>query len=176
MRRKNKSWGRVWSNADHGDGEVDYIGGVTKIFNKIAVSNYYFFDKSSEMISHLFHKFAGKAYKFVKIYFQALAGSRAEETCWFDETVVGSEDFQGALVTPGSETLKASPHFCLCDLCILNCSCKLFRKCQVNVKQLKSTLLWLQMLKTLDKNDDIQKNNDDFVIPDTIFAIPAISI
>ena len=31
------------------------------------------------------------------------------------------------------------------------------------------------MLKTLDQNDDIQKNNNDFIAPGTICAIAASS-
>ena len=59
------------------------------------------------MIPCLSDKFAGKAYKFVEIDSQALAESRAEETLQCYDTVVGSEDFQVALFTPGSETFKA---------------------------------------------------------------------
>ena len=31
------------------------------------------------------------------------------------------------------------------------------------------------MLKTLDQNDEVQKNNNDFVVPGTICAIAALS-
>ena len=60
--------------------QVCFECGVTKIFIKRAVSNDYFFDKSSEMISCLSGKFAGKGCKFVEIDSQALVVSRAEET------------------------------------------------------------------------------------------------
>ena len=69
---------------------------------------------------------------------------------------------------------KHLPHLCLCDLCVLNHgSCKLFKEYEVIIKQLKSTLLRSQMLKTLDQTDDIQKNNNDCVVPGTICAIAA---
>ena len=35
---------------------------------------------------------------------------------------------------------------------------------------MKSTLLQFQMLKILDQNDDILRNDNDFVVPDTICA------
>ena len=116
------------------------------------------FCKSPEMISNRSDKFAGKAYKFVEIDSQVLAELRAQESPWCYETVVGL-DFQAALFTPGSEMFKASPCLCLSGLCVLNYgSCKLFKEYEVIVKQLKSTSLWSQILKTLDQNDDIQKN------------------
>ena len=94
------------------------------------------------MISYLSDKFAGKAYKFVEIDSQALAELRVEETMQSYDTVVGSEDFQVSLFPPGSETFKASPRLCICNLCVLNYgSCKLFKEYKVIVKQLKSTSL-----------------------------------
>ena len=120
------------------------------------------------MISYLSDIFTGKAYKFVEIESQALAESRTEETLRCYEIIVGSEDFQAALFTPGSEIFKSSPHFYICNLCVLNYgSCKEYK---VFVKQLKSTSLRLQMLKTLDQNDNTQKNNSDFVVPGTVCA------
>ena len=47
---------------------------------KGALSNDYFFNKSSEVISYLSDKFDGEAYKFVEIDSAALAELRAEET------------------------------------------------------------------------------------------------
>ena len=128
---------------------------MAKIFIKRAVSNGFSCNKSSE-ISYLSDQFAGKTYKFVEIDSQALAESRAEETLRCYETVTGLEDFQAALFTLGSETFKASPHLFLCDFCVLNFgSCRLFKEHELIVKQLKSTLLLSQMLKTLDQNDEI---------------------
>ena len=120
------------------------------------------------MISYLSDIFTGKAYKFVEINSQALAESRAEETLRCYETIVGSEDFQVALFTPGSEIFKSSPRLCICNLCVLNYGSS--KEYKVFVKQLKSTSFRLQMLKTLDQNDDTQKNNNDFVVPGTVCA------
>ena len=79
------------------------------------------------------------------------------------------------LFTNALETSKASPCLCLCNLCVLKYgSWKLFKEYEVVVKPLKSTLLSSQMLKTLDQNDDIQKNND-FVVPGTIRTIATLS-
>ena len=103
-----------------------------------------------------------------------MAESRAEETLRCYETTVGSEHFQVALFTPGSEIFKASPHLCICNLYVLNyCACKLSKEYKVVVKQLKSTLLRSHMLKTLDQNDNTQKNNNDFVVPGTICVTTA---
>ena len=121
-------------------------------------------------------KFAEKAYRSVEIDSQELVESTAEETLPCDETIVGSDDFEVTLFTPGSETSKASSSLCLCNLCVLEYSSwKLFKEYEVIVKQLKSTLLRLQMPKTLDQNDDIQKNNNDFVVPGTVCALTASS-
>ena len=123
---------------------------------------------------YLSDKFSGKACKFVEVDSQALADTRAEETPRCYETVVGSEDFQAALFTPGSEIFKASSCLCICNLCVLSYgSFKLSKEYKFVVKQLKSTILWSQMLKTLDQNDDTQKNNKDFVVPGTICIIAA---
>ena len=128
------------------------------------------------MIFYLPDKFAEKTYKFVEIDYQVLTESRAEEILPCDETIVGSEDFQVVLFIPGSEIFKASPHLSLCDLCVLMYgSSKRFKEYEYIVKQLKSTLLRLQILKTFDQNDDIPKNNNDFVVPGTICAIAAFS-
>ena len=166
--------GLVKCYAGHGKEKVDYTGGMAKIFINIAVSNDYFFDKSSETIYWNLLKLKwliclinllGKHIHLLKLILKL----------WqFDETVVRSEDFQTVLFTPGSETLKSSPRLCLCDLCVLNYVLVNFsKKYPVIVKQLKPTLLRLQMLKILDQNDNIQKNNNDFVVPGTIFATHA---
>ena len=46
--KKEKQVLRVWTIAGHGRGEVDHVGGVAKI----PITNDYFFDKTSEMVSY----------------------------------------------------------------------------------------------------------------------------
>ena len=70
--------------------------------------NDYFFNKSSKTISYLCDKFAEKAYRSVEIDSQELVESTAEETLPCDETIVGSDDFEVTLFTPGSEHLPVS--------------------------------------------------------------------
>ena len=107
---------RVWSNTGHGKGEVDRVGGVAKMSITRALLSDYFFNKNSEIISYLPDKFAGKVYKFVETDSQALAESRAEKPFNVMKLLLDQVTF----LSPESETFRASPHLCLCDLCVLN--------------------------------------------------------
>lgn len=51
------------SVVSHRKGEVDRVAGVSKIYLK-NVSNDYFFENSSDMVSYIYNKFTGKAYVF----------------------------------------------------------------------------------------------------------------
>ena len=78
----------------------------------------------------------GKHKNLLKLILKHWQNQMTEETLQCYETVAGSENFQAALFTLGSETFKASTHLFLCDLCVLNTgSCKLLKECEVIVKQ-----------------------------------------
>ena len=61
------------------------------------------------MISYLSDKFAGEAYKFVDIDYQALAELRARKMYNVMKLLL-DEKTSNLLFTLGSETFKASPH------------------------------------------------------------------
>ena len=95
----------------------------------------------NDLIFYLPDKFVPKAYKFVEVDSRALTELRAEESLRCNKTIVGSENFQIALFTLGSETFKPSPCLCLWGLCILNYGfCKFWNnmKLKLNLNVSKS--------------------------------------
>ena len=90
---------------------------MAKIAIKCAISNDFFLENSSDMVQYLSEKFSKNLlYHFQEVDVKALAEERAGDLLKVYDTVDGSSMFQVAVFTPNSETFKAAPHLCLCDI------------------------------------------------------------
>ena len=88
------------------------------------------------------------------------------------KTVQGSADFQVMIFTPNTNTFKASPRLCLCDLCSLNYgSCALFQTYELQVQILNK----VSLRNSIPPPPEIvgQEKVNDFVSVGTYVAVAA---
>ena len=102
---------------------------MSKIAIKHAISNFFFFENSSDLVQYLSEKFSNNLlYHFQEVNVKALEEERAEDSLKVCDTVDNSSIFQVALFTPGSETFKVAHCLCLCDSCLSKYgSCEMFK-------------------------------------------------
>ena len=121
---------RIYGIAGHGKGEVDHVGGLTKVAVRTEIAAGEFFLDSESMVEFLDKKFRGNQnplYFFKDIDHNKLESVRAEEQLRKHKTIEGSSAFQVIVFQPNSAVFRAAPRICLCEHCKVSYgSCELF--------------------------------------------------
>ena len=135
---------RYYGIPGHGKGEVDHVGGLTKVAVRREVAATRELTDTEEMVQFLQMKLAEKAdpsYVFKNIICEDLEEERKTDRFLKYKTIVGSAKFQVVVFTPNKK-LKASSRMCICETCQTEYgSCDLFKEYGLVVQELKQTCL-----------------------------------
>ena len=97
------------------------------------------------MVNFLQPKFSEQnnpSYYFKEITCNKLDIEHSTERLLKHKTIDGPNSFQVMVFTPNSETFKASPRICTCELCISDDgSCSFFEEFQLSVQSLNKVFL-----------------------------------
>ena len=107
---------RIFSIPEHGKGEVDHVGGITRT----AIASGEHVADSHSALSLLQERLGKKEsprFFFKYIRKDALQQRRDEGRLKIFNKVDGSSAFQVMVFTPGSKQVKAAPHLCGCVVC-----------------------------------------------------------
>ena len=174
---------RVYSIAGHGKGEVDHVGGLAKIAIRRAVASGKFFCDVSEMTEFLKSQFqhsSSPAYSVKEIEKSYLDKERHLARKRKINPIPGCSKFQVIVFRQGHKSVRASPHLCVCSLCLKEYgSCEQFQTytlstSKVNVPTPRSAFSTTnagQSSKVSIAESDEEK--PDYLLPDTICAIAA---
>ena len=111
---------RIFSIPEHGKGEVDHVGGITKTAIRTAIASGEHVADSHSALSLLQERLGKKeSPRFFLKYISkdALQQRRDEGRLKIFNKVDGSSAFQVMVFTPGSKQVKAAPHLCVCVVC-----------------------------------------------------------
>jgi len=157
---------RCYGVAGHGKGEVDHVGGLTKVKIRREVAAGHVLQTSSVMVEWLQTKFETKRdpiYVFKNFEQKSLEAERATQQLKRYATVNGSANFQVIVFRP-NEPMKASLRICICERCLNEYgSCELFREFTLTCNQLNKTCLRSQF----DDYTGIEKRDEGEVEEET---------
>ena len=163
---RNATMIRCYGVAGHGKGEVDHVGGLTKVKIRREVAAGHVLQTSSEMVEWLQTKFETKRdpiYVFKNFEQKSLEAERATQQLKRYATVNGSANFQVIVFRP-NEPMKASLRICICERCLNEYgSCELFREFTLTCNQLNKTCLRSQF----DDYTGIEKRDEGEVEEET---------
>ena len=155
---------RVYGIAGHGKGEVDHVGGLTKLAVRRAVGAGTTMRDSEFIVNFLNEKFGDKSepiYVFKNITCEDIEEERAEERYVKYMTVEGSSKFQVLVFAPGKK-MKASRRLCICEKCKNEYgSCSLFQEYEIVMQQLKRTCLRSGMVASDNLGIDFDGTDQD---------------
>ena len=109
---------RVYGIAGHGKGEVDQVGGMTKVAVRREVAAGKSFINADDIVEILEQKFPNNFFDVIST--KELEDRRSEDVLLSVETIDGSSKFQVLVFTPDSKQIKAAPRLCICDYCLVN--------------------------------------------------------
>ena len=168
----------ISSIAGHGKGEVDHVGGLSKVTIRRAIAGGQLIKKIDEMVDYMESKFSDKTYPryvFRDISPIILEDKRMEDRLKKYRTIDGSSRFQVAVFHHGKTTFRAAPYLCICDQCMDNKygSCCTFEEHGIVVTNLNIVALHTSVDET-----NCETESDlilDFAQVGSIVAIPASS-
>ena len=170
---------RCYAVAGHGKGEVDHVGGLTKVKVRREVAAGHVMQTASEMVEWLQTKFETKQdpnYVFKNFEQKSLEAERATDQLKHYPTVNGSSHFQVIVFRP-NEPMKASPRICICDKCQNEYgSCDLFKEYTLTCNQLNKTCLRSQINEYIgieEREDGEEASDVDVLHVDTVVALAA---
>ena len=175
---------RIYGISGHGKGEVDHVGGISKVAIRREVAAGKFLSTAEQMVEFLNDKFFERdhpKYSCHEVTSKILDEERASDRLFRHKTIEGSSTFQVLVFKPDSETFKAAPRICICELCNKEYgSCSLFTEYSLNVQALNKVSLRSNFHEHVEDgigeedDDDNEDNNiNDFFLPGSICAVAA---
>ena len=170
---------QVFGIAEHGKGEVDHVGGLTKTTIRRAIASGKILKTASGMVEFLqtYLESTDKlTHKVLEISKSELDVARLAASKKGFITIDGSSLFQVMIFTPHSTHIKASPRICLCELCKLKLgSCKLFQQYDLRFQSKKISTLRSDHLEKgqLLENSEGSDVITEYLVEGTICAVAA---
>lgn len=116
----NRTVLRIFSIAGHGKGEVDHVGGITKVIIRREIAAGEFFASSADMVEFLNEKFknhSSPVYYFKELDSKELETERVEAKMRSYSTIEGSSKFHVMVFKPNSNVISAAQRLCICSTC-----------------------------------------------------------
>ena len=137
---------RIFGIAGHGKGEVDHVGGLTKIAIRHEIARGDYLDSAADMVDFLIEKFGNcvnPRYSISEISCRDLEIERLKAKSRKYHTIDGSATFQVIVFSPGATEISAAPRLCVvCQECSAKYgSCSLFTSYPLVVMELNKTSL-----------------------------------
>ena len=111
---------RIFSIANPGKGEVDYVGGLAKVAVRQEIARGQIFTTATDVNYFLQDKFAEKTspvYHCCELSEERLEEGRKLNAKKIFKTVDGSASFHVMVFQPGASKFKAAPRICVCPSC-----------------------------------------------------------
>lgn len=167
-------YSRTW------EGEVDHVGGITKVTIRPDIAGGMFFTDAEDMVCHLSRNYAESQdlkYVFKNINMERLIAARSENKQFKYNAINGAHAFQVTVFIPNFNFFKAAPYLCIHKDCKTDYgSCPLFKEYYHDVQKLHKTLLCSEMLSKVLPEETTGDEDDNNVLGfaqiDTVCAIP----
>ena len=164
---------RLYGVAEHGNGEVDHVGGIAKVSDRDAIAGVRAFENASEITDFLKVHFQYKTspdYHIVEITESLIADVKSSIKNKVYKTIEGSSSWQACVFKPGHTTFQASPRLCICQQCKVDYgSCSLFKEYEIQMQTLIEKVL--RSDPPPPTTDFGEEDVNDFICPSTVVAV-----